>query len=164
MKSVRLLNPDYEYMFFDDGRVEEFVSQEFPNTAPSLSYSGLRFSAMISFDISLFTTSVGSILTLMCCWGLACRPFWRGAASFPLRGLTLSHRLRTELGMDWEIGNYAFGAAAGHPFLEAIIKNCVRGPEGSAVGQVDDARNPRLDKDLYSIFYSTGPAVLPDAG
>ena len=30
MSSVRLLNPDYEYLFFDDGRVEEFIAQEFP--------------------------------------------------------------------------------------------------------------------------------------
>ena len=30
MASVRLLNPDYEYLFFDDGRVEEFIAKEFP--------------------------------------------------------------------------------------------------------------------------------------
>src|SRR5438105_2901732 len=28
--------------------------------------------------------------------------------------------------MDWDLGNYAFGAAAGHPLLRAISDNCVR--------------------------------------
>src|SRR6266446_1187968 len=46
--------------------------------------------------------------------------------SFPFEGLTLSDFLRNQHKMDWEIGNYAFGAAAGHPFLEAVIENCVR--------------------------------------
>jgi mannosyltransferase OCH1-like enzyme len=29
--NLRLLNPDYEYMFFDDRQVEEFVDAEFPD-------------------------------------------------------------------------------------------------------------------------------------
>ena len=30
IKSIRLLNPDYEYLFFDNAQVEEFVDNEFP--------------------------------------------------------------------------------------------------------------------------------------
>ena len=28
--NVKLLNPDFEYLFFDDAQVEEFDNQEFP--------------------------------------------------------------------------------------------------------------------------------------
>ena len=28
--NLRLLNPEFEYLFFDDGQVDEFVSAEFP--------------------------------------------------------------------------------------------------------------------------------------
>src|SRR5262245_9943981 len=30
MANLRLLNPSYEYMFFDDERVKAFLAQEFP--------------------------------------------------------------------------------------------------------------------------------------
>ena len=30
VSNLRLLNPDYEYMFFDDRQVEEFIDAEFP--------------------------------------------------------------------------------------------------------------------------------------
>src|SRR5262245_51589591 len=32
--NVRLLNPDFEYLFFDDARVEEFIDAEFPQYRP----------------------------------------------------------------------------------------------------------------------------------
>jgi len=45
---------------------------------------------------------------------------------FPFEHMGINRFLSEEYRMDWEVGNYAFGAAAGHPFLEAIINNCVR--------------------------------------
>jgi len=78
---------------------------------------------------------------------------------FPFERLTFSHRLRTEFGMDWEIGNYAFGAAAGHPFLGAIIKNCVRAQTDPLWVKSMMRGTPPFDKDLYSVFYSTGPGL-----
>jgi mannosyltransferase OCH1-like enzyme len=32
--NIRLLNPDYEYLVFDDAQGEEFVNQEFPRYGP----------------------------------------------------------------------------------------------------------------------------------
>ena len=57
MSSVRLLNPDYEYLFFDDGRVEEFIAQEFPQyravfesfEAPIQRYDFFRYLAVYHF-------------------------------------------------------------------------------------------------------------------
>jgi inositol phosphorylceramide mannosyltransferase catalytic subunit len=40
---------------------------------------------------------------------------------FPFEHISIHSYLYNEYGMDWEVGNYAFGAAPGHPFLEAII-------------------------------------------
>ncbi|TKB63306.1 MAG: hypothetical protein E8D47_12905, partial [Nitrospira sp.] len=28
--NIKLLNPDFEYLFFDDRQVEEFIEKEFP--------------------------------------------------------------------------------------------------------------------------------------
>ena len=83
-------------------------------------------SGMISSGIWRFITLAGFTLTSTCSW----RPAWQDLLDFgcvfPFEELTINMFLRREYGMDWEIGNYAFGAAAGHPFLHAIIKNCVR--------------------------------------
>ena len=37
---------------------------------------------------------------------------------FPFEELTISTFLRRKYGMDWESGNYAFGASARHPFID----------------------------------------------
>ena len=34
--NLRLLNPSFEYLFFDDAQVEEFIDEEFPQYRPVL--------------------------------------------------------------------------------------------------------------------------------
>src|ERR1700730_2525464 len=118
MSNIRLLNPDYEYLFFDDGQVEEFVEREFPHyraVFDSFQYSIQRYDFFrylavyryggFYFDLDVMLASdLSSLLNSGCV--------------FPFEGLTLSRYLRKHYKMDWEIGNYAFGAAAGHPFLK----------------------------------------------
>ena len=35
MANIRLLDPDFEYLFFDEERVQAFIDQGFPSIAPS---------------------------------------------------------------------------------------------------------------------------------
>jgi inositol phosphorylceramide mannosyltransferase catalytic subunit len=159
MANVRLLNPDYEYLFFDDGRVEEFIAKEFPQYRPVFEsfqvpiqrYDFFRYLAVYHYG--------GFYLDLDVLLGSGLSTLLERGCVFPFERLTFSHRLRTELRMDWEIGNYAFGAAAGHPFLEAIIKNCVRAQSDPLWVKSMIRGTPPLDRDLYSIFYSTGPGL-----
>jgi hypothetical protein len=159
MSSVRLLNPDYEYLFFDDAGVEEFITQEFPQyravfesfEVPIQRYDFFRYLAVYHYG--------GFYLDLDVLLGSGLSTLLETGCVFPFERLTFSHRLRTELGMDWEIGNYAFGAAAGHPFLEEIIKNCVRGQSDPLWVKSMMRGTPPLEKDLYSVFYSTGPGL-----
>lgn len=37
--NLRLLNPDFEYLFFDDAQVEEFIDAEFPQYRPVFDFS-----------------------------------------------------------------------------------------------------------------------------
>jgi hypothetical protein len=62
--------------------------------------------------------------------------------------------------MDWEIGNYAFGAAAGHPFLDAIMKNCIRGRQDPEWVQAMTKSIPRIFRDDYLVLASTGPGLV----
>src|SRR5215831_15517824 len=130
--NIRLLNPDFEYMFFDDERVKKFIIEEFPQyravfesfRVPIQRFDFFRYLAVYRyggfyFDMDvLLASGLSNLLELACV--------------FPFEGLTFSSFLRSHHQMDWEIGNYAFGAAPGHPFLGAIIENCVRAQQDPA--------------------------------
>src|SRR5439155_988054 len=64
------------------------------------------------------------------------------------------------LHIDWEIGNYAFGAAPGHPFLRAIIENCVRAQEDPAWVEPMMAGIPRPFRSGFDVLNTTGPGLV----
>jgi hypothetical protein len=157
--SLRLLNPDYEYCFFDNDDVEGFIDREFPQYRkvfdsfrfPIQRYDFFRYLAVYRlggfyFDLDVvLAASLSSLLPSGCV--------------FPFEGLTLSRLLRS-YGMDWEIGNYAFGAAAGHPFLEAVIENCVRAQRDPSWVDPMMRGTPFLSGSEYYVLNTTGPGVL----
>ena len=160
MANVRLLNPDYEYLFFDNENVRAFLQQEFPQYVPVFEafpypiqrYDFFRYLAVYRyggfyFDLDvLLASDLSSVLSTGCV--------------FPFEGLTLSRHLRDQLGMDWEIGNYAFGAAAGHPFLAAVIDNCVRAQRDPAWVLPMMQGLPGFLKGEFIVLNTTGPGLL----
>jgi inositol phosphorylceramide mannosyltransferase catalytic subunit len=62
--------------------------------------------------------------------------------------------------MDWEIGNYAFGAAAGHPFLSAIIQNWLRAQSDKKWAEVMTNSLPYLLRKELAVIYTTGPGLI----
>ena len=158
--NVRLLNPDFEYLFFDDRQVEEFIDKEFPEyrsvfhsfPAPIQRYDFFRYLAIYHYggfylDMDVFlASSLDDLLDFGCV--------------FPFEALTISAFLREECNMDWELGNYAFGAAAGHPFLRAIIENCVRAQKDEAWVNTMTRSVPRMFREEYHVLYTTGPFLI----
>lgn len=157
---MRLLHPDYEYLFFDDDAVEKFIDGEFPQYRkifdgfryPIQRYDFFRYLAVYRhggfyFDVDvLLASSLSGLLESGCV--------------FTFEGLTFSHFLRTQYNMDWEIGNYGFGAASGHPFLGAIIENCVRAQTDSAWVSPMKRRLPPLSKSEFHVLYTSGPGLV----
>jgi mannosyltransferase OCH1-like enzyme len=158
--NVRLLNPDFEYLFFDNMQVEEFIDSHFPEyrsvfdafRVPIQRYDFFRYLAVYHLggfylDLDVFlASSLSDLLDFGCV--------------FPFEELTTNCFLRREYGMDWEIGNYAFGAAAGHPFLHAIIENCVRTQKDPHWVQPMIRSIPRIFRGEYYVFYTTGPGLV----
>jgi len=157
--NVRLFNPDYEWRFFDDVDADRFVATEFPQfyrvfdsfLFPIQRYDFFRYLAVYRlggfyFDLDvLLASELGELRSNSCV--------------FPFEGLTFSHLLR-DYGMDWELGNYAFGAAAGHPFLAAVIDNCVRAQRDPAWVNPMMSGVPLFSRSVHHILYSTGPGLL----
>jgi mannosyltransferase OCH1-like enzyme len=158
--NLRLLNPDFEYLFFDDARIDQFIDAEFPQYRPVFNsfaariqrYDFFRYLSVYRFggfyfDIDVFLASgLESLLEFGCV--------------FPFEHLSLHSFLREQYGMDWEIGNYAFGATAGHPFLEAIIKNVVRGQRDPDWPGAMLKSIPRMFRSKYVVLDTTGPGLV----
>ncbi len=160
MANIRLLNPDFEYLFFDEERVQAFIDQEFPQYRvvfdsfqyPIQRYDFFRYLAVYRlggfyFDLDvLLASGLSDLLEFGCV--------------FPFEGLTFSHYLRTHHNVDWEIGNYGFGAAAGHAFLEAVIENCVRAQKDPNWAKPMMRGAPFLTRGECQVLNTTGPGLI----
>src|SRR5579884_1822623 len=158
--NVRLLNPGFEYLFFDDANVEKFIDSEFPEYRPVFDsfavpiqrYDFFRYLAVYRLGGFYLDTDVLLVSCLEDLLGFGC--------VFPFEELTIQAFLREQYGMDWEIGNYAFGAAAGHPFLGAVIQNCVRAQAEPDWAGVMTRSLPRLLRQELEVIYTTGPGLV----
>jgi hypothetical protein len=157
--SLKLLHPDYDYCFFDDGDVDAFVTAEFPqyrrvfDAFPSNIQRFDFFRYLAVYRLGGFYFDLDVVLAR------ALDPLLPAGGVFPFEGLTFSRLLRS-MGMDWELGNYAFGASAGHPFLAAVIANCVRAQQEPAWVAPMMAGVPPLSRAEHHVLYTTGPGLL----
>ena len=158
--NLKLLHPDWEYVYFDDDEIRQFVTTEFPQhqaifdrfPQPIQRIDFFRYLAVFRlggfyFDLDVFLSE--SLLPLL-----------DHRCVFPFEELTLNRYLRRHYGMDWELGNYGFGAQAGDPFLEAVIANCVRAQQDTAWLQPMMNGVHRLLRSEYEVLNTTGPGLL----
>jgi inositol phosphorylceramide mannosyltransferase catalytic subunit len=158
--NLRCLNPSFEYRFFDNNKVIDFIDNEFPEyrevfdsfPVPIQKYDFFRYLAVFRlggfyFDTDVFfATGLNELLTHRCV--------------FPFEELTLSRYLRRQYKMDWEIGNYGFGAVAGHPFLDAVIQNCIRAQQDPRWVKPMMQGIPRLFQAEFCVLNTTGPGLV----
>jgi hypothetical protein len=158
--NIKLLNPDFEYCFFDNSQVAAFIKDEFPDYLgvfnsfphPIQRYDFFRYLAVYRLG--------GFYLDLDVFLARSLSPLLDYKAVFPFEELTLSAALRQQHGIDWEAGNFAFGAAPGHPFLKAVIDNCVdaqRNPE-RALRMINNI--PAFLRSQFEVFWTTGPGLV----
>jgi mannosyltransferase OCH1-like enzyme len=158
--NLRLLNPSFEYLLFDDVRIERLIDDEFPqyravfDAFPSRiqRFDFFRYLAVYRFGGFYFDTDVFLASGLENLLGFSC--------VFPFEHLSLHRFLGEQYGMDWEVGNYAFGAAAGHPFLKAVIDNVVRAQRHPEWVKDMLKSIPRMFRAEYSVLDSTGPGLV----
>jgi inositol phosphorylceramide mannosyltransferase catalytic subunit len=158
--NLKLLNPDYEYLFFDDQQVQAFIDREFRQYRgvfdsfpfPIQRYDFFRYLAVYRYGGFYFD------LDVLLAEGLS--ELLDSGCVFPFEAPTLGRYLRTHHNIDWEIGNYAFGAAAGHPFLEAVIENCVRAQKDPRWVKLVMRGFPPLLRSEYLVLNTTGPGLI----
>jgi hypothetical protein len=158
--SATLLNPDFEHRLFDTEKFEAFLADEpleYRQAMKSFRYPIQRF----DFFRYLVIYRLGGIyldLDVILARGLA--PLLSSGCVFPFEELTLSGHLRKQHGIDWEIGNYAFGAAARHPFIKAIIENCVRAQQDPEWASPMLRGIPGPLQKQFFVVNTTGPGLV----
>jgi hypothetical protein len=160
MANIRLLHPEYEYLFFDDRAVVHFIDQEYPEYRTVFDSFPFNIQRYDFFRYLAVHRYGGFYLDQDVMLAESVSDLREAGCVFPFEGLTYSLLLRRKYQMDWQLGNFAFGAAAGHPFLEAVIENCVRAQKDSAWAGQMMRGIPMLSKKAFQVLYTTGPGLV----
>lgn len=142
------LNPDFEYKFFDDDDVKNFININYPEFIDYFDsfqyniqkYDFFRLLAVYHFGGFYIDIDVEIHLPLNNLCQLDC--------VFPKE---LKNELKTESDIPWVIGNYCFGASKNNDFIWECIKGIIQHQK------LDD-----IEKDNYEkyILHSTGPVHI----
>lgn len=158
--TIRLHNPDFDYIFLDGPEVNDFVAREFPQYQdvlrgfphPAQRNDFIKYLALLRFGGFYFDSDVLMAASLS--------PLLDYGCVFPFETISLSFHMRRNLGVDWQAGTFAFGAAPGHPFIQKVIDNCVRGQREPQFVEMMMPGCPPFIRDEYYVINSTGPALV----
>ncbi len=157
---VKLLHPHWDYRFFDDVDVRDFISTEPPEHQLLFDAFPRPIQRIDFFRYLAIYRSGGFYLDLDVLLSEELSPLLDHASVFPFEELSVNPFLRRHRDMDWEIGNYAFGAAPANPFVQKIIENCVRAQRDKAWADAMLAGIPRLFHEDFRVLTTTGPGLL----
>ena len=160
MVNVRLLHPTFEYMLFDDAKIEAFLQELCPQyyaayhsyQLPIQKFDFFRYLAVHHYGGFYLDTDVFLARDLTALLDNGC--------VFPFEELSTMKFFWERYGMDWQIGNYAFGARPGHPFLAAVIDNCLRAKKDSTWLEPMLKGVPRPLRSPFVVFNTTGPGLV----
>jgi hypothetical protein len=158
--NVRLLHPGFEYRFYSDAMIEAFISEHFPEYEAEYfsfpvriqRYDFFRYLAIYQFGGFYLDTDVFLLRDLT--------PLLALESVFPFEELAARPYFWKSLHMDWQIGNYAFGAEPGHPFLAAVIENCLRAKHQPSWVEPMMEGVARIMRENVYVLNSTGPGLL----
>jgi hypothetical protein len=158
--NVKLLHPEFAHRFYDDAMIEAFLTDYFPGYKAEYQsfpfriqrYDFFRYLAVYQFGGFYLDTDVFLTRNLV--------PLLLSQCVFPFEELAVSRYFWKQFQMDWQIGNYAFGAEPAHPFLAAVIENCLRAKRDPAwvVPMMEGV--PCLWRDNAYVLNTTGPGML----
>jgi len=158
--NVKSLNPEFEYRFFDDADVSTFVRKEFPEYQQVFEKFPFRIQKFDFFRYLVVFKLGGFYFDLDVFLASGLEALRKHECVFPFEELTINRFLRGRYEMDWEIGNYAFGAVPNHPFLEAVIQNCVRAQRDPAWVKPMMQGIPALFRSEFYVLNTSGPGLL----
>ncbi len=158
--NLKLLNPEFEYLFFDDAHVDTFVREKFPEFTDVFHAFGSRIQQMDFFRYLAVYHYGGFYFDLDVLLFEKLESLLRFACVFPFERIGISWYFKRRYKMHWDVGNYAFAAQSGHPFLEKIIENCCRAQKDPDSVRPILRSMPAIFRKNSSILCTTGPMLV----
>jgi len=158
--NVKLLHPEFEYLFFDDARVEAFIHEQCAEWRDAFRSFRFKIQRYDFFRYLAVYCYGGFYLDLDVFLAEEVTPLLSSECVFSFEELTDSKFFWERFRMDWQIGNFAFGAEPGHPFLKAIIENCLQATRDPAWVRPMMKWIPKPFYDELYILNTTGPGLV----
>jgi hypothetical protein len=160
LANVKLLHPCFQHLQFDDAGIEAFLETYFPHyrqTYHSFRYPIQRydfFRYLVIYQLGGFYLDLDIFLAR------DLTPLLTSRCVFTFEDLAEARYFVDCFDMDWQLANYAFGAEPGHPFLAAVIENCLRAKEDPAWVLPMLKGVPSWHQKEFYILNSTGPGLV----
>jgi len=168
--SLKSMNPDFAYMYFDDEAALSFVDEHFDGTelpriyrdapkfvlkADLFRYAAVKVLGGFYMDMDMMAKAPFEPLVAAGDGAVFPKEWWRSDAAY--RKIYGEDRSCPDDEEHWQVGNYAFAAAPNHPFiadaLEEAMTRTVRLTEFDAADISDDdvllATGPYMLSELY---------------
>ena len=178
-------NPDYEYKFFDDDNITQFIHNKYPQFEVTVSRFKKKIQLIDFFRMLVIYEYGGFYFDMDVEVTKNLDPLLVHECVFPVEMLRFSTVLK-DMGYNYNIGNYAFGASRRNPVIWYIIKSIVKVMEDPSyvsphlVVIADNIEPDRFDKSDKQIdidnksreaevimqeyvYHTTGPVMVSKA-
>jgi len=162
VKKVRDLNPDWNYMFFDDNEIVTFIKTKMPEHYNTFVHLKHKIQQLDFFRYLVIYYYGGVYLDLDVELVLPLDKLYYDCDNecvFPIELFNITDSIITCQGYTNLIGNYAFYSPPRHPFIKQIIDNivCQRiSPENIRIAQSQNGDPP---SQVY-VYCTTGPLLV----
>lgn len=160
VQKIKTMNPQWNYMFFDDADIIEFIKTKTPEYYETFSNLSGKIQ-QIDFFRYLAVYYYGGVyvdLDFEAVWSFKDFIDVKTSCIFPIE---LKHPADDLLKQQNSclVGNYAFYSPKGHPFLKTIIDNIVEQRISNHI--IECAQKTCTDdkRDVY-VYYRTGPILV----
>ena len=160
LANAKALHPNFEHVLFGNTEMEEFVREEFPECRAAMASFSQHIQRADFFRYLAVYRLGGFYFDLDVLLARNISPLLDHTCVLSFEELTLNKFLRRSYGMDWEVANYAFGAAPQNAFIGALIENCLRFVREPAWGYQMMQGVPRAIRDLLLVPFTTGPGMV----
>jgi len=160
LANARALHPNFEHVLFGNAEMEEFVREEFPECRAAMASFSQHIQRADFFRYLAVYRLGGFYFDLDVLLARNISPLLDHTCVLSFEELTLNKFLRRSYGMDWEVANYAFGAAPQNAFIGALIENCLRFVREPAWGYQMMQGVPRAIWDVLLVPFTTGPGMV----
>ena len=160
LANAKALHPNFEHVLFGNAEMEEFVQEEFPECRAAMASFSQRIQRADFFRYLAVYRLGGFYFDLDVLLARNISPLLDHTCVLSFEELTLNKFLRRSYGMDWEVANYAFGAAPQNAFIGALIENCLRFVREPAWGYQMIQGVPRAIRDVLLVPFTTGPGMV----